>query len=284
MKTAIVVVVIVGLHCVVVGSVILMQGCGKTTSMSKREPAPQMPPVEPTLTPRLFQSHITHEQPPFSQDLKTYVVVNGDCLSNIAYRYRSTVKKIMELNGLKDPNKLSIDQKLLLPAHAELSVSASREPKLVPVATEGMEIYLVKKGDCLSNIAVRHGTTVKSLRDANKLTSDTIYVEQKLIVPRKGKTQATESLNSLIESSAEPVPEADFSAVPEVNADTTVKNEDFWDTRSAPGFNTHTVQDGESLDDVAGLYAISSRKLMEVNGLASKSITSGMILKIPRND
>ena len=44
------------------------------------------------------------------------------------------------------------------------------------------KIYIVKSGDSLSVIAQKHGTTVDSLKRANKLKSDTIQPGQKLVI------------------------------------------------------------------------------------------------------
>lgn len=44
--------------------------------------------------------------------------------------------------------------------------------------------YIVKKGDSLSVIARRHGSTVKAIKSANGLKSDLIQIKQKLIIPR----------------------------------------------------------------------------------------------------
>lgn len=41
---------------------------------------------------------------------KEYVVIKGDTLTSIAKRYNTTVKALMEANGLKDPNKIYVDQ------------------------------------------------------------------------------------------------------------------------------------------------------------------------------
>jgi LysM domain. len=43
--------------------------------------------------------------------------------------------------------------------------------------------YIVKEGDSLSKIAKAHFTSVKTIKDLNHLTKDTIVVGQKLIVP-----------------------------------------------------------------------------------------------------
>ena len=46
-------------------------------------------------------------------------------------------------------------------------------------------IYFVQKGDTLWNIAKHYNTTVKSIKDANKLESDLIIPGQKLLIPVK---------------------------------------------------------------------------------------------------
>jgi LysM repeat protein len=48
----------------------------------------------------------------------TYTVKKGDTLSSIAEAHGTTVSKLVALNGLKDPNKLSVGQKLKVPAKA----------------------------------------------------------------------------------------------------------------------------------------------------------------------
>jgi peptidoglycan endopeptidase LytE len=41
-------------------------------------------------------------------------------------------------------------------------------------------MYVVKSGDTLSRIAKAHGTTIKALKTANHLSSDCIFVGEKL--------------------------------------------------------------------------------------------------------
>nr|ACX85559.1 pCQ3_58 [Streptomyces sp. W9] len=48
----------------------------------------------------------------------TYTVKKGDTLSGIAAAHGTTVKAMVDLNGLKDPNKLSVGQKLKVPGKA----------------------------------------------------------------------------------------------------------------------------------------------------------------------
>ncbi|HIQ60649.1 MAG TPA: LysM peptidoglycan-binding domain-containing protein [Candidatus Enterenecus faecium] len=52
-------------------------------------------------------------QPPVSG--KTYTVVRGDTLSEIAQKYGTTVDTLVQLNGIKDPNLIVVGQVLKLP-------------------------------------------------------------------------------------------------------------------------------------------------------------------------
>ena len=44
-----------------------------------------------------------------------YVVKKGDCLSVLAQRYGTTVRELIEINNLKNPNQLFEGNKLLIP-------------------------------------------------------------------------------------------------------------------------------------------------------------------------
>jgi lysozyme len=54
--------------------------------------------------PRAFKTETT----------STYTVTKGDTLSFIAKKHQTTVKSLVSLNGIKDPDKIYIGQKLRL--------------------------------------------------------------------------------------------------------------------------------------------------------------------------
>ncbi len=97
-----------------------------------------------------------------------YVVKSGDSLSAIAYKYGTTVSKIKELNNLSS-DVIYVGQVLLIPSEAEVK--------------ESTITYTVRKGDTLSQIAYSFGTSVSDIKTANNLSSDVIYVGQKLYIP-----------------------------------------------------------------------------------------------------
>ncbi|MBP5787224.1 MAG: LysM peptidoglycan-binding domain-containing protein, partial [Kiritimatiellae bacterium] len=86
---------------------------------------PEMPPVvdvepEPVVFPEPIVAPIP-QTPSSAQNV--YVVQSGDSLSKIAVRHGIRQSEIVELNGIADPNKIRIGQKLILPDHAKPSLS-----------------------------------------------------------------------------------------------------------------------------------------------------------------
>ena len=131
MKTAVVGGMIVGAHCVVIGSVILMGGCGRTTSVAGPQqpvaemPRVVMPPEEPVLTPMRVtkpgdMGEVAANTAVLTVETKKYTVKNGDMLSSIAQKHGVSLKDVMKLNKLTNPNKIKVGQELELPAHAKL--------------------------------------------------------------------------------------------------------------------------------------------------------------------
>ncbi|MEC1154047.1 glucosaminidase domain-containing protein [Cytobacillus horneckiae] len=92
-----------------------------------------------------------------------HIVKAGDTLTKIAATHQTTVKKLQQLNKIKDVNVLSIGQKLI-------------------VAKES-QYYTVKSGDTVSNIAKSFKTTVQQIKLFNQLHDfNKIYPGQKLRV------------------------------------------------------------------------------------------------------
>ncbi len=97
----------------------------------------------------------------------TYTVKKGDNLYSIARTYGTTVDKLKDINNLTS-NNLSIGQVLKLPSGGTNKVNV---------------VYMVKKGDTLYSIAREYGTTVDALKKLNNITSNTLSIGQKLLLP-----------------------------------------------------------------------------------------------------
>ena len=109
--------------------------------------------------------------------VQLYVVKSGDTLSAIAQRHGTSVANIRQLNQLKT-SQLRIGQHLKLSGAVPL-VAQQTTSSAKPSATSK---YQVRKGDTLGAIAARHGTSVKELRQLNKLQHDRLKIGQTLMV------------------------------------------------------------------------------------------------------
>lgn len=96
----------------------------------------------------------------------TYIVKKGDSLYSIARTYNTSVDKLKKINNLTS-NALAIGQVLKLPSSN---------------ASENV-VYTVKKGDSLYSIAREYGTTVDAIKKLNNITSNTLSIGQKLLLP-----------------------------------------------------------------------------------------------------
>ena len=169
------------------------------------------------------------------EDYLIYTVKSGDSLWKIANKYNTTVDTLMNINNLKGTT-LTINQQLLIPKTENIEIDVKEEPK-------GIE-YTVKAGDSLSKIANSYGITVDRIKSANKLTGNTIYVGQKLLIPV---------------------------------SDTKVEEKE--PTTSA-GIN-YIVVKGDNLYTIANKYGVSVNDIKSLNNLSSNTLQIGQVLKIP---
>ena len=121
------------------------------------EPTPPAP--EPTPTP---------------EENVYYTVKRGDNLTRIAAMYNTTISQIVAWNNIKNPNIIYVGQKLIV---------GKKNPDPTPTPTPTPEpekvYYVVKKGDNLSKIAKKYGTTVEQLMKWNPIKNkNLIYVGQ----------------------------------------------------------------------------------------------------------
>lgn len=112
-----------------------------------------------------------------------HTVQAGDTLAAIAARYDVTQEAIAQLNGLTDPNVLTVGQQLKIPGTPAAGAGTST------TATGGTAIYVVQSGDTLAAIARRFGATATELAQLNNLADpNRIVVGQRLTVPAAGGT------------------------------------------------------------------------------------------------
>ena len=165
----------------------------------------------------------------------TYTVRRGDTLFSIANRHGTTVAALMQANGLGSTLIYS-GQRLVIPGASNTASSGASQ-------TGSSQTYTVRRGDSLSAIAARHGTTVAAIMRANGLSSYLIYTGQRLVIPGSGSAANTGA------------------------------------SQTSSG-QTYTVRRGDTLSAIAARYGTTVTAIMQANGLRSTTIYAGQRLAI----
>jgi LysM repeat protein len=173
----------------------------------------------------------------------TYRVKKGDTLDKIASRHETTVAELLKLNNMKLKDPLWVDRKLKVPAP-----TVKEEEKAAPEVIT----YTVKKGDTLEKIALKHHTTVRSIRTLNNLkANDPMYVGRKLKV---GVEKPDEDLAAETAPAKDNRPEAKKAAAAE----------------PAQKITTYRVKKGDTLEKIADRNGTTVAELARLNNMKLK--------------
>ena len=115
------------------------------------------------------KSRVPNAQKTSPQRVSQYKVKSGDSLSVIAQRFDRTSLQIKTYNNLRT-SSLSIGQTLKIPT---ANYAAPAKP----------EVHTVKRGQSLSVIAQKYGTTSQQLKVHNNLRTSSLAIGQKLKIP-----------------------------------------------------------------------------------------------------
>jgi LysM repeat protein len=219
----------------------------------------------------------------------------------IAYKYGLKVPEIMALNCMTDSNKLRIGQKLLLPGkinidapkrHVAKKAKVSEAEPKAEEATEATETageYTVAKGDILSRIASKHGTTVAAIKKANALTSDKLRAGQKLMVPGaapKKEKAAAEAVTTEEKTDADTASQPDSNVKTPEMTPTPVGEAGVIAPVSGPVKSasaiTYTVEPGDDIVKIATRWGVKPDDIKKANNITDdKALTPGKVLTIP---
>lgn len=95
-----------------------------------------------------------------------YTVVRGDALYKIAAKFNTTIGQLVAWNKIPNPNLIYVGQRLIV---------GYKTPTPTP-PTPSEEYYTVKRGDNLSSIAKKFGTTVSQLVVWNKIADPNLII------------------------------------------------------------------------------------------------------------
>lgn len=158
-----------------------------------------------------------------------YVVQSGDSLWSIAKKLNITVEELKAANNLTS-NLLNVGQVLKVPAQPTQ-----------PQPGEYIE-YTVKAGDNLYSIAKNYNLTATDLIEFNNLSTTSLSIGQKLLIP-----------------TAEVLPP----------------------TEPTGNYLIYRVQSGDSLYSIAKKYNTTANEIMRINNLTTSSLSIGQELKVP---
>ena len=119
----------------------------------------------------------------------TYVVRSGDFLTGIAAKVGTNVNDLLKLNNLKITSVIHPGDTLLVPANATApaakpSTKTPAAKAAAPTAAPAGAVYVVKRNDSLSGIAMKHGVKLSALLKANKMTVTSVIMPgSKMILP-----------------------------------------------------------------------------------------------------
>ena len=171
-----------------------------------------------------------------------YKVRRGDTLGAISGKYGVPLKAIMKMNGIRDARRLSIGQHLVVPVRP--TGAGAKDRTLV---------HVVAKGESLSIIAKRYGTTVTDLQAKNSIKGTTLSIGQRLSVTGKAAAKPTKK------KSRGPSPKL-------------ASGQTKW----------HTVKGGDTLGGIATRHGTSIAAVKKLNGLNGDRIRVGQRLKVSK--
>lgn len=180
------------------------------------------------------------------------VVQPGDTLTHISKRQHVPIDTLVELNGLADPNRIYVGQRL------RVGVEPAAQPAAPPAAATA-RVHAVTPGQNLTTIARAYGVTIAAVAKANAITNPSrIYAGQRLVIPGADRTGAAPAPAGVVTASPPPAP------------------------TPAPPSRVHTVTRGQTLTSIARAYGVNIATIVRANGLTDPSrIFAGQRLSIP---
>ena len=203
-----------------------------------------------------------------------YIVKKGDSLWSIANKYGLTVDKLKDMNNLSS-NMLSVGQKLLINDGTD-------------VDNVNENYYIVKSGDTLYSIAKKYGLTVDELKKMNNLSSNTLSINQKLLVGNDMSTD--DNYDVYVVKSGDTLwgiaskYNTSVDKIKDIN-NLNSNNLSIGQKLLVPGNNLGTkkyiVKSGDTLYKIAQNNGTTVTDLINLNNLKTTNLSIGQVLYIP---
>lgn len=110
-------------------------------------------------------------------------VRNGETLSTIARKYRTSVRKIARANNIRKYSYIVAGKVLKIPQRGHMKVYRSTSTHHSTDHHGDLTIHITRPGDSLWTIARSYGTTVNKIKVLNNLSSNSLRVGQELKIP-----------------------------------------------------------------------------------------------------
>jgi cell wall-associated NlpC family hydrolase len=137
-----------------------------------------------------------------------HTIKSGETLYTIAHRNHTTIEAVRKVNGIKKGETLKVGRVLVVPKDTYNSktkkkvVKVSKKSKQIKVAknTKKSKIsksskHVIKSGDSLFAIALKHHTTVEKLRKANGMKKgETLKLGKVINIPGSKGIKSTKSV------------------------------------------------------------------------------------------
>ncbi len=118
------------------------------------------------------------------QGQTTHVVQPGENLFRIALQYGTTWPVLAAANNIANPNLIYVGQVLIIPGSGGTTPPPQPQPQPTAAPPTTPQTYTVVAGDTLTSIALRFGTTVSAIVQANGIVNpNLIFVGQVLNIP-----------------------------------------------------------------------------------------------------
>lgn len=189
----------------------------------------------------------------------THTVRSGETVGEIAEKYGMSTKRLMAINGIKNPRRVRTGTKLKISG----SRSSSSAPSTTKRAKASGRTHTVRKGETLGAIARKYGVSTKQLMAWNGITNPRrVKAGQKIVIKKKSKAKRS----SVETQPAKPTKLATAAPAPK------------------SGSVTYKVKSGESLWTIARKHNVTIAQLQKWNNLSDPSaVRAGTKLKIVKN-